>query len=138
MSDHSGGLPVADEANAASAPVVLAREAPFDLADLHVEPALRRVSRRDGAALTLEPLVMQVLVALARADGAVVTRDELVERCWGGRIVGDDSISRVISRLRKVAAGFAQGAFAIETTAKVGFRLVSGEAAQGMAEAGCR
>lgn len=135
MSDHSGGLPVADEANAASAPVVLAREAPFDLADLHVEPALRRVSRRDGAALTLEPLVMQVLVALARADGAVVTRDELVERCWGGRIVGDDSISRVISRLRKVAAGFAQGAFAIETTAKVGFRLVSGEAAQGMAAA---
>jgi TolB-like protein/DNA-binding winged helix-turn-helix (wHTH) protein/Tfp pilus assembly protein PilF len=107
-----------------AAPVLLAREAPFDLADLHVEPALRRISRVDGATLTLEPLVMQVLVALARAGGAVVTRDELVERCWGGRIVGDDSISRVISRLRKVAAGFAQGAFAIETTARVGFRLV--------------
>ena len=124
MTNHSADPPVADTVEPETAPVVLAREAPFDLAGLRIEPALRRVVRPDGAVTSLEPLVMQVLVVLARAGGAIVSRDELVECCWGGRIVGDDSISRVIFRLRKFAAGFARGAFAIETTAKVGFRLI--------------
>ena len=47
---------------------------------------------------------MQVLVALAQARGRVITRDELIERCWGGRIVGENAIDRVISRIRQVAA----------------------------------
>ena len=44
---------------------------------------------------------MQVLVALAAADGAIVGRDDLTRRCWEGRVVGEDAINRVISRLRR-------------------------------------
>jgi Flp pilus assembly protein TadD len=71
----------------------------------------------------VEPRVMQVLVMLARADGAIVSRDELTEGCWEGRIVGEDAINRVISRLRKVADGVGAGSFRIETVTKVGYRL---------------
>ena len=117
--------PAHGEAEVAAPPVVLAHEAPFALPPLHVEPALRRMVRDDGAETIVEPLVMQVLVALARADGDILTRDELVDRCWDGRIVGDDSIARVIGMLRKLGAEFGQGAFAIETITKVGYRLLA-------------
>jgi hypothetical protein len=32
---------------------------------------------------------MQVLVALARADGAIVSRAELIRTCWNGTVVGE-------------------------------------------------
>lgn len=71
---------------------------------------------------TIEPRVLQVLVALVRAGGAVVARDELVARCWDGRIVTDHAINRVIARLRELASQ-TEGSFSIETISKVGYRL---------------
>jgi TolB-like protein/tetratricopeptide (TPR) repeat protein len=64
---------------------------------------------------------MQVLVALARRRGAVVSRDELIEMCWGGLAVSDGALHRCVSRLRKL--GEASGAFSLETIAKVGYRM---------------
>ena len=102
-------------------PVIdLARARPFRLGDLEVDPPRRRVSTGE----TLEPRVMQVLVALARANGAVVSRDELIRTCWDGRIVGEDSITRVVGALRRLAEERGGGAFRIETVPKVGYRLV--------------
>jgi tetratricopeptide (TPR) repeat protein len=74
---------------------------------------------------------MQVLVALGRVEGLIVTRDELIERCWDGRIVSDDAINRVLSRIRQLAAGLGGGSFAIETIARVGYRVA---ATRGVAE----
>lgn len=100
----------------------LAACAPFRLGAAEVRPAVREVSGPGGCE-TLEPRIMQVLVALADAEGEVVSRDVLVERCWDGRIVGDDAIVRVISRLRRLSEGAAAGSFAIDTVPKVGYRL---------------
>lgn len=66
---------------------------------------------------------MQVLVALYRADGGIVTRDELIDFCWDGRIVGDDAVNRVLSRLRKAMLSIGDGIARIETLNKVGYRL---------------
>lgn len=100
----------------------LARAAAFRLGPIGVEPALRQVT---GASTeTLEPRVMQVLVVLAMANGAVISRDDLVCQCWEGRIVGDDAIQRVIGRLRKIAEMHGDGVVRIETITKVGYRLV--------------
>lgn len=105
-------------------PVILAHEAPFDLGALHVEPALRRVARpADGRQAILEPKVMQVLVALARDPGRILSRDDLVAMCWDGLVVGDDAVHRVISQLRKRLADIADGSVAIETITKVGYQL---------------
>ncbi len=102
----------------------LARAAPFQLGPLTIEPALRQVSTTAISSETLEPRVMQVLVVLALARGAIVSRDDLIRQCWDGRIVGDDSINRVILRLRRLAAERGGGSFRIETITKVGYRLI--------------
>ncbi len=99
----------------------LAKESEFGLGGLRIRPALRQVDSVGGSE-TLEPRIMQVLVVLARKRGDVVSRDQLIEECWDGLSVGEDSISRCIYRLRKL--GESTGAFGVETITKVGYRLV--------------
>jgi DNA-binding winged helix-turn-helix (wHTH) protein len=103
--------------------VVLGREPDFMLGGINVRPSLLRLER-DGRSLVVEPRVMQVLVALARSPGAVVTIDTLVARCWNGRVVGDGAIHRVMSRIRRLSADLGAGAFRLENIPRVGYRLV--------------
>jgi len=98
----------------------LAQEPAFKLAGLEVHPATLEAIAGDRRE-QLEPRVMQVLVALARRRGEVVSRDELNELCWGGRVVGDDAVNRCIGRLRKLAQAY--GGFTVETVPRVGYRL---------------
>lgn len=54
-----------------------------------------------GRALTLSVREFQLLVALARRVGAIVTRDELFAAVWGGRLrAGDRSVDVYVSKLR--------------------------------------
>jgi DNA-binding winged helix-turn-helix (wHTH) protein/tetratricopeptide (TPR) repeat protein len=103
--------------------IKLAQVPPFRLGAVLVDPPRRRVSHGERA-VTVEPRVMQVLVVLAEAQGAVISRDELIERCWGGRIVGENAINRVISRIRQLAAELGVESFQLETITKVGYRMV--------------
>ena len=109
-----------------SAPIALARERAFQIGNCEFRPATREV-RYAGRTAIIEPRVMQVLIALHRAKGAVVDKDELLQSCWGGRIVGEDATNRVVSRLRAVAEKEAGGQFRIETITKVGYRLLSAD-----------
>lgn len=101
----------------------LSKALPFALGQLSVDPPTRRVSVGKRTAV-LEPRVMRVLVALASAEGRVLSRDDLIALCWDDQIVGDNAINRVISRLRHVLAELAGERVKIETITKVGFRLV--------------
>ncbi len=98
----------------------LAAEADFRLGELRVRPSTRQLER-DGLAETLEPRIMQVLVALARKQGHVVSRDDLIHICWDGRIVGDDALNRCVAKIRRL--GEAHGDFHLETIPRVGYRL---------------
>jgi adenylate cyclase len=104
----------------APTPIELASTADFSLGGARVRPSVLQIEAL-GLVETLEPRVMQVLVLLAQAAGRTVSRDTMVERCWGGVIVGEDAIQRCIGRLRKVAE--VTGAFEIVTLARVGYRL---------------
>jgi TolB-like protein len=102
--------------------IELAKEAAFDLGGLRIRPPLRQVESR-GAAETLEPRIMQVLVVLGRRRGEVVSRDELIELCWEGRAVSDDALNRCTARIRKL--GETHDDFRLETIPRVGYRLTS-------------
>ena len=118
----------------------LAHAPGFALGPLDVDPPSRRVSA-GGRSAMLEPRVMRVLVALGGAEGAVLSRNDLIEHCWDGVIVGDNAINRAIAQLRHVLDDLGGGAVQLETITKVGFRLVCdsfspGAEPQGRAQSG--
>ena len=102
----------------------LSKAPSFVLGSLIVDPPVR-VVRCGHRSETLEPRVMRVLVALGGRAGQVLSRDDLIELCWDGQIVGENAINRVISRLRAVLSQLADDSVRLETITKVGFRLVS-------------
>lgn len=104
-------------------PVVLAHESPFRIGDAELRPSTREILF-GGMSSIVEPRVMQLIVALHRARGEVVSKDDLADLCWDGRIVGEDAINRVVSRARAAGDKLAGGQFRIETITKVGYRLV--------------
>lgn len=101
--------------------VDLETERPFRVGGATVDP-VSRDAEYPGGRERLQPQTLKVLIALARNRGTVITRSELIDSCWGGRIVGEDVINRSISILRDFAAR--AGGFTIETIPKAGYRLI--------------
>ena len=114
----------------------LTRAASFSLGPLTVDPPALRVGNGERSE-KFEPRVMRVLVALGGAGGKVLSRDDLIDLCWDGTIVGDNAIKRVIFRLRHALDELSGGAVQLETITKVGFRLVYEHAAAATGSA-CR
>lgn len=117
----------------AAARIELAREPDMVFGSLRLMPALREIAGTTWRK-TLEPRVMQVLVSLARANGSVVSRHELIAACWGGRAVGEDAIYRCVSQLRRLLAANDSGC-AVETVPRVGYRLSSAASPPGASRA---
>jgi TolB-like protein/DNA-binding winged helix-turn-helix (wHTH) protein len=85
-------------------------------------PALNLLER-GARSLKIEPRAMDVLVFLARHDGAVVSVEELIASVWKGVIVGDGSVYLAIRQLRQVLDDPVNGTRYIETISKRGYRL---------------
>lgn len=100
--------------------VDLAHETDFSVGAIQVGPALREV-KCGSQVQSVEPRVMQVLVELARNRGRVVSRQDLIDACWGGRVVGDEAVNRCIAAIRRLSETF--GGFSITTIARVGYKL---------------
>src|SRR6185503_13670694 len=99
--------------------IVLAQEKAFRLADTVVRPAGLELEFASQTT-SIEPRVMQVLVALSRNGGAPVSRETLIDCCWGGRVVTDGALNRSIAQLRKALR---DPGIQVDTIAKVGYRL---------------
>ncbi len=101
----------------------LAQEPPFRLGVLAVSPSTCRVSWA-GSSQVLQPRVMKVLVTLANANAAVVSRETLISECWDGRIVGDDAVIRIMVMLRRLSSNLQGQGFELENIPRVGYRLI--------------
>ena len=96
---------------------------PLRFADLEVDTATRDV-RRAGALIALRPKEYELLVALMRRGGELVTRRELLGEVWGYH---DDVSSRTVDThvavlRRKLGHGAEEPGY-IVTVAKAGYRL---------------
>ena len=99
----------------------LAKRGDFTIGNASIRPSLRKVEGPLGTA-TGEPRVIQVLLALTDAQGAVLSREDLLRICWDGRVVGDDAINRAVAEVRKILATTG-AAFEVETVPRVGYRI---------------
>jgi len=88
-----------------------------------VQPRLTRI-HGPGGEVRVSPKAMSVLVFLAQADGAVVSRDELFSAIWPRMAVTPDALTQCIVELRKAFHDVPRKPTIIETIPKVGIRLV--------------
>ena len=92
--------------------------------DWIVEPDLNQLSA-PGKAVKVEPKAMAVLLHLANRPGQVVSREALLSHVWPGIVVGDDSLTQVIIKLRKALGDDPDRPTYIQTVTKRGYRLVA-------------
>jgi adenylate cyclase len=102
----------------------LTETTPFKVAGNLVDPAGLRVTV-GGREIRLEAKAMQVLIYLVEKAGRVVSRVELEEQIWPGRVVTEDSVIKAIAKLRRVFDDDARKPRVIETLPKSGYRLIA-------------
>ena len=102
-------------------------EAPFIIGEWEIDPRLGRVRGRnsDSDTTKLEPQVMAVLLCLAKQPNQVISREFIEEQAWPNRVVGYDSLSTAIIKLRKALNDDSKDSRYIETVPKRGYRLIA-------------
>ncbi|MEX2150056.1 MAG: FlgO family outer membrane protein [Steroidobacteraceae bacterium] len=84
-----------------------------------------RVLFRGPQDLGLPPKAADVLLLLLTRAGDVVGKTALLDTVWAGRVVGEGSLTRTISLLRKALGGDAASRAYIATVSRRGYRFVA-------------
>jgi TolB-like protein len=84
----------------------------------------RQELRRTGTAVPIEPQVFDVLAFLVKHRDRIVSKDELFETVWQGRIVSDAALNSRISAARRAIGDSGNAQTLIRTVHKRGFRFV--------------
>jgi TolB-like protein/Tfp pilus assembly protein PilF len=93
----------------------------FDKCKLDTE---RLELRRDGELQAVEPQVFSLLVHLIENHEHVVSKDDLIDAVWDGRIVSDATLSSRISAARTAVGDTGKDQAVIKTMPRRGFRFV--------------
>ena len=94
------------------------------IADWEVDPTLDEI-RRGAEVVKLEPRKMQLLMALARRPGELVTTEELFDQVWKDVVVTQSSVYQSIAQLRRVLGDDTEAPRFIVTVPRKGYRLVA-------------
>jgi pimeloyl-ACP methyl ester carboxylesterase/DNA-binding winged helix-turn-helix (wHTH) protein len=84
----------------------------------------RRELERGGELVALEPQVFDVLVCLIRNRDRVVSKDDLLQEVWAGRIVSESTLTSRINAARKAIGDSGAEQALIRTVARKGLRFV--------------
>ncbi len=94
----------------------------FNLGDWEVLPGHGELRRGDDVKRP-EPKQFAVLMALAKRDTNLVTKQELIDEVWAGRPTADEPITRCVSQLRGHLDDRQTPHLLIETLQRRGYRL---------------
>jgi TolB-like protein len=85
----------------------------------------RRELKQGPNQIAMEPQVFDVLLHLIQNRDKVVTRDDLIEAVWNGRIVSESTLSSRVNAARKAVADSGEQQALIKTYPRRGFRFVA-------------
>jgi DNA-binding winged helix-turn-helix (wHTH) protein/TolB-like protein/tetratricopeptide (TPR) repeat protein len=97
----------------------------YAFADFVLERSQQRVRRRDGSNLNLTPRLFSALLLFVENAGDLLDKDALMLALWPGVVVEENSLSQVISGLRRALADDTLGSRYIETVPRRGFRFIA-------------
>jgi TolB-like protein/DNA-binding winged helix-turn-helix (wHTH) protein len=97
----------------------------YKFGDFEVD-RLRRVLKRDGEPIALNPKAFDLLLELINNRGDVVTKDVLLERVWPGQFVEENNLTVQISALRKAFGEKKGDNRFIVTVSGNGYKFVGG------------
>jgi TolB-like protein/Tfp pilus assembly protein PilF len=80
--------------------------------------------RRDGQPCAVEPQVLELLAYLVRNAGRLVTKSDLIEHVWGGRIVSDSTLASRVKSARRAIGDDGEQQRLIKTVHSRGVRFV--------------
>jgi TolB-like protein/Tfp pilus assembly protein PilF len=90
----------------------------------HVLDIARRELRRGAEPVALEPQVFDLLVYLVRNRGRVVSKDDLIDAVWGGRIVSDSALTTRLNTARRAVNDSGAAQRLIRTVQRKGVRFI--------------
>ena len=90
----------------------------------HVLDSDRRELSHGSEAIAVGPQVFDLLVHLVRNRERVVTKDDLIEVVWGGRIVSESTLTSHINAVRKALGDSGEEQRLVRTIARKGYRFV--------------
>jgi DNA-binding winged helix-turn-helix (wHTH) protein len=96
----------------------------FCLGDWDVQPALCRLSQ-NGRTVQVRPKVMDLLVFLAAAPGAVISKETLLNEVWRTEAVSESALTRTVTELRQALGDSVESPHILETIPKRGYRLIA-------------
>ena len=79
--------------------------------------------KRSGQVVPLEPKPLELLMLLLRHAGEVMTKDELLEGLWPGRVVSESVLTKCVAKLRAALADEEQSI--VRTVHGFGYRLAA-------------
>lgn len=85
----------------------------------------RRELHQGAEPVALEPLVFDLLVYLVRNRSRVVSKDDLIESIWGGRIVSEFALTTRLNAARKAVGDNGKAQRVIRTIPRKGIRFVA-------------
>ncbi|WP_194722084.1 winged helix-turn-helix domain-containing protein [Noviherbaspirillum malthae] len=85
----------------------------------------RRELLRASRIIATAPQVFDLLAYLAKCRERVVSRDELIEAVWSGRIVSESTLASHINAVRKAVGDNGEQQRVIRTIARKGFRFAA-------------
>ena len=80
--------------------------------------------RRSGEVVRIEPQVFELLVYLVRNANRIVSKEELIEAVWQGRVISEAALSSCVSAARRAIGDSGKDQRRIRTASKRGFRFV--------------
>ena len=97
----------------------------YAFGDFVLERAQQEVRRRDGSALNLSPRLFNALLLFVEHAGELLDKDALMRALWPGLVVDENSLSQVVSGLRRALADDPVASRYIQTVPRRGFRFVA-------------
>ncbi|WP_137933622.1 winged helix-turn-helix domain-containing protein [Mesorhizobium comanense] len=98
----------------------------------------RRELRRGDDLISVEPQVFDLLQYLVRNRDRVVSKDDLVDAVWQGRIVSDATLASRVNALRSALRDSGEEQRLVRTILRRGFRFVGAVREEGHAGAAAR